>query len=83
MRARRRDSTVVVRGHQGGVVLGVGCDLVLLDLAPEARDPDGEAGQDQAGGLLVVAVDLLAPGVSVADEHGHGLLLGIDDPVFA
>ena len=44
---------------------------------------NGEAGQNQADGLLIVAINLLDPDVAVADQHGHDFRLKIDDPVFA
>ena len=40
-------------------------------------------GRTNLGAVRVVLVDPLAPGVAIADEHGHGLLPGIDGPVFA
>ena len=56
--------------------------LVVVGLGPQVRQADGEARQNQADGLLVIAINLLDPDVAVADQHGHRLRLKIDDPVF-
>jgi len=60
----------------GGLILGVGFDLVFLDLIPQVGDAEGEAEQDRARGELVLSVNRLAPGVAVPDQDGDGLFLG-------